>query len=260
MRIRKTVRVKTLAWDSSHAAWLVERARGSIHPADLYSANFFVGVSLKTASFSNRWLEAVLRDVVRLMGSVTFSVVDGPYFASAYHEIPAPDHEVARERLEKARNQTTTRISAAREQVACRSEIVEWSKLACSVDHEVSSEIRSAFSKRGRFFNAVVAQTELAKGTRMTGSPEAYCSFLLDELPTLIHVYYQRYPGWIDVYPGPNARIIWEIDVLRFGKELPFVSALAEASPPLTHAVVRLTGRGRNESVAAGRRSFMRLS
>jgi hypothetical protein len=150
---------------------LVERARGPIHPADLYSAGFFVGVSLNNSSFSNRWLEAVLRDVLRLMGSVTFSVVDGPYFTSAYHEIPAPDYEIARRRLEKARDQTSARILVARGQVACKSDSVEWSKLAWSVDQKISSEVRSAFSKRGRFFKAVVAQTEIVKGTRMVGPP-----------------------------------------------------------------------------------------
>ena len=248
------MRFKTLAWDSSHATWLVERARGSIHPADLYSARFFVGISLKNASFSNRWIEAVLRDVVRLMGSVTFSIVDGPYFTSAYHEVPASEYEAVRTRLERIRGQAYARVSASRRLVACRSDIVDWSELASCVGPEIVGEIKSAFSRRGRFYKAVVAQTESAKVMRMVGSPESYCSFLLNELPTLIHIYYRLYPGWIDVYPGPSSPLVWEIDALRFRKELPLITAMAEANPPLTHAEVEVVRRRTRDRVAAGRR------
>lgn len=239
----KSSPLRTLVWGGSHATWYVSRARRTIHPDDLSGAKFFVGVSLKNPRFSARWLECVLRDSLHFAGSVLITLVDLPYFSSAFQDAPLRSHSNVASRLETVREQVLRRIEAARRKVSCQSSFVEWSVLSQSVDYEVRREVKEAFAKRGRFFRAVVAQTERTRGHRMSGSPEIYCSFLIEEIPTLVDIYYRRFQEFVDVYPGPNASVMWQLDTLRFSGELPIATELAASANSLTYAQVRLNRR-----------------
>ncbi len=241
------MKTSSIEWSYGIAHWKVQRRRAMLYPSELRGARYFVGVSLKSRLFSRRWLLAISEAVSHQGGELMLCLVDSPYLKSTLKEPKSFSL------FEKLRSERLTSLDLVMDRKITNCSRVIWSDLEHQVDGRISSELRSAFERKGRVFNLLMAQTRKALGWSASNSDVLQsCEFLLQELPTLMWIYYSAYPGAIDLYPAANAQFLWELDELSLSSELPYATELAASSMPLTygHISLQLNERSKNGSSA----------
>ena len=109
-------------------------------------------------------------------------------------------------------------------------DLIHWSQIEREVSPQLRNEILHAIDmKNGLFRRDVLAEVSHV----LNKTPEEavnYIGFFKVELPVLFHVYYEL-DGSVDIYPGNNTPIVWNLENGKYLEELPMLSHLANKSP-----------------------------
>lgn len=237
--------MNSLLWSGSKCDWHLSSARIALRSAELFGARVFIAVSLKNREFSNRWLRGVLLDIQLWKGEATITLVDSPYFTNIELVANTPQQRRGEvEKLKKIRSEQEGRIK--RQCAAFRSGVyyLDWQYFQTGMSNShnwISDELTYAFGRKERVHTLITQHVSNTFGGNLEHKQiERLSGFLLEEIPVLLYVYYIARPQWIDVYPGPQAEIIWAIDEGALDKELPRITDLATRSAPLRYAEVFL--------------------
>jgi hypothetical protein len=211
---------------------------------------FLVAVSMKSKSFSNAWIKGVLSDIEQVGGRAELTLVDAPYFHNL--ELAGDNLEVRRKELQKLsalRKQTEVRLRRICDQSPLVASFQSWDMFQLELDNSNSwmkDEFLNAFWRKGLVYGHIIRAVRRNFNRSLSDSlAERLAKFLIEELPVLFHIYYVSRPGWIDVYPGDHAEVVWEVERGKLLDELPQLSQMAATSEPLRYAEVHLRSSDR---------------
>jgi hypothetical protein len=210
-----------------------------IDPTERWSdRNGLLAVSVKNPRFSNRLVAAFIAFCQHTLGGGVITVVDAPY-ARNLAAAGLGDAWVQRE-LGKLRSLADDACSRIRRQLraaaATRIHLLEWQDFAGRTPEWLVQEVRQAWERRGSFHRAVLAQTCRAiPGLEPGPRAERHAEFVLEELPPLLNWYYPAEGGCVDVYPGAQPVLFWQIESGIHEGELPRTSARARSGRGLIY-------------------------
>jgi hypothetical protein len=232
--------------DRRDARLIVSRLGNRATLADIQGKNGYLMISVKNSNFSTRLVNAYCDLVETHLGAGEVILVDTPYAAT----IMATEMD---ETLRKRELENLHRLAGQRrrfvERILVGRGIVIPIRSFNEVDRDVAPalrhEVRCAFEAEGRFRKALLQRTrEVIPYTIPDALIPRFAQFLVCEIPVLCHLYYAcGMPGVVDVYPGENPQLFWDIERGRFADELPGISKLAEGSPGLIYVDVCLGAR-----------------
>lgn len=217
--------------------------RGGGRLDDFAQRSAWLMISVKNPAFSNRLVDGFCR----LVADVGFrqayvTIVDTPYIAN----IRANQHDAA---FAAAEIEKLQRISA--EQLARCERVLRrhpasdislrpWAELERTIPQWMRDEVHTAFHTPTRFRSDVLARTRLAVPGEVPDERLAqFAQFLVEELPVLTGLYYLDRGSIVDVYPGENPELIWNVERGTYARELPRITALAQASEGLAYVDFR---------------------
>jgi hypothetical protein len=233
-------------FDRRDARLTISRLGNRATLADLQGKNGYLMISVKNSNFNTRLVNAFCDLVETHLGAGEVILVDTPYAAT----IMATEMDEARRsrelenlyRLAGQRRRFVERILTGRGIIMPMRSFDEVEReVAPALRHEVSC----AFEADGGFRKALLQRArEVIPYTIPDALIPRFAQFLVCEIPVLCHLYYARgMPGVVDVYPGENPQLFWDIERGRFADELPGISKLAEGSPGLIYVDICLSAR-----------------
>ncbi len=165
-------------------------------------------------------------------------VVDEPYIYNRQAEL-------GMESLPLAETQKLERISwevhqkaqnVIQGQGSNRVRVDTWQSLGQRTPAWMKAEVRNAFTQRRDFYHQVFQEVVAIKGSCSNKTQlERFAEFFLCEVPILVYAYYADPQGIVDVYPGHNASILWQIEQGLWRAELPQTTEFALAGPELVY-------------------------
>ena len=229
-----------LSWKSKSLHWTFERHRAPIFSSDIRDAQYFLGISLKNKRFSNDWIAEVLDGVGHLSGSAVIALVDTPYI-STEETLSSGKMDLVRrlEVLQRQSEENRERLQRLIRPYSSFVTMVSWSDLEKLKSLEIVIELNSAFKKSTRVRSLVLAQVQKVFSSSLAATEiEHLAKFFIEEIPTLISIYYSAFDGIIDLYPGPQADFFWELDSGALQSDLPMATALALSRCPHTYGSI----------------------
>lgn len=200
-------------------------------------------ISVKNPAFSNRLVDGFCRLVTEFGFRQAFvTIVDTPYIAN----IQANQHDAARAAAEVEKLQRISAEQLARcERVLRRHpasgiSLRSWAGLERTIPQWMRDEVQTAFHAPTGFRSDMLARTRLAVPAEVPDERLAqFAQFLVEELPVLAGLYYLDRGSIVDVYPGENPELIWNVERGTYAVELPGITALAKASEGLAYVDFR---------------------
>jgi hypothetical protein len=229
--------------DRREATLVVSRLGKKANLADLQGKNGYLMVSVKNPNFSTRVVNTFCDLVETNLGGGEIILVDTPYAATISET--ETNEAVRRRELADLHRVTGEKRRFVEKILAKRGTFVpvrSFGQVAHGVAPALLHEVRRAFEIEGRFRRAILDRArEVVPATIPDTLLPRFAEFLVSEIPVLCSLYYARgEPGVVDVYPGENSQLFWDIERLRYADELPGISQLAERSPGLIYVDVRL--------------------
>ncbi|MBT8472112.1 MAG: hypothetical protein HKN14_00865 [Marinicaulis sp.] len=203
---------------------------------DLEGRDAWLFVSIKNRSFNRPYIMKFidLCDGLGLKGHVC--PVDDPYRYNRMAELKRddlPEEEVAKiartsadiaRMVEKAINGKRT------EQV----DIVKWCDLEEATPKIYREELTAAFKKGGQVRDFLYEHVSSVKPLEDDKDFERFAEFFLCEVPVLLYAYYSNGPT-LDIYPGPQPKFFWQIELGHFEDELPKLTELTKEGRSLLY-------------------------
>lgn len=223
----------------------------SLHPIDpperWSDRSGLLAVSVKNPRFSNQLVAAFIAFCERTLRDGAITVVDAPYQRNLL-AAGLSDAWMRRERakLQRIADETRSRIGRQlRAAAATRIRLLDWEDFAGRTPEWLVQEVRQAWERRGSFHREVLAQACRAiPGLEPGPRAEGHAEFLLEELPPLLHGYYPPEGGCVDVYPGAQAALFWQIESGAHAGELPRLAARVRSSRGLIYLDVQAAAAG----------------
>ncbi|HEX3065757.1 MAG TPA: hypothetical protein VHQ39_09760 [Dongiaceae bacterium] len=241
---------------------VVSRLGSKATLADLEGRRGYLMVSVKNTNFTAQTVETFCDLAERHLSAGEVILVDTPYMAPILaSESDGDSRQRKIANLHKAaadRRQFVEKILARR---SARISIRDFDEVDRTVAPEICREVRLAFESGGRFREALLARSrEVIPPAIPDASMAPYAEFLVSEIPVLCHLYYASgAPGVVDVYPGENPQLLWDIERGRYEQELPAITGLVAQSPGLIYVDIGLAARnaddGGSKTSFAGRHS-----
>ncbi len=219
-----------------NARLTVSRLGNRASLADLDGKRGYLMVSVKNSSFTTGVVETFCDLAETHFAAGDIILFDKPYAAPILAgEADGPERRRKLDNLRKAasdrRRFLETILSRRRASIPLRS----FAQVEAEVAPALRWEVREAFEAGGQFRLALL---ERSRAVLPAAVPDEllprYAEFLVSEIPVLCHLYYAHCgPSVVDVYPGENPELFWDIERGRFADELPQTTALAKRSPGL---------------------------
>jgi tRNA-dependent cyclodipeptide synthase len=241
--------------DGQDASLIVSRLGSKVALADLAGKRGYLMVSVKNSSFTTQTVDRFCDLVETYLDAGEVILVDTPYAATIVAS--ETDETFRRRKLENLAKAARDRRRFVETVLARRSAAIpirSFDQVDDEVPPALRREVRHAFEADGEFRRALLARSRdvIPRMIPDVLLPR-YAEFLVSEIPVLCHLYYASCaPGVVDVYPGENPLLFWDIERGRYARELPGITALAARSPGLIYVDVSLNG-GRGN---AGSSSF----
>lgn len=231
-----------LEWSAGHGNWVFQRSRANVSPTEISGATFLVAVSMRNPSFSNDWLLEVAKDIGDWNGRALLTLVDLPYLASI-QVLSDLNNDLVKQLaiFDRQRSEQAGRLRRMAAAHAGFCTYVSWGVLAESTPEFLKQEIRDAFTRKGRAYELIILQVRrVFDHSYSDATVERLATFFIQEVPTLLYIYFHIMNGCIDVYPGPQAEFFWELDSGHLSAELPRTSEFVLAGQAHTYANVTL--------------------
>ena len=196
---------------------------------NLWGRKVLIAISMKNKAFSNKWLSSIIEDVIAIGCSPVITLVDKPYFDQI--EVASIDcHRCDWDKLMRIKKDNIIRINRILEK---NPNIIfeDWSlHLENPIYYLIEEEVKRAFDMRGIFYSIVKRHVSMVLGVSFIDADNNWSRFILSEIPTLIFLYYCKYPGLIDIYPGEQFDLFWNIENGNLKADLPISFSLFKAS------------------------------
>ena len=194
--------------------------------SDLRGRIGLLAISVRNPRFSNCLIAAFCRAAQECLAGGVVTVVDRPYERNVAAGGGTPEEQRRRiETLRRVAAETRVRVARIVAKHAGPISIEPWDALAAQTPERLIRGIRAAWERRGRFYADVLAQSRAVLPSVPAGDAlESYAEFLLEELPVLLHRYYQHPEEVVDIYPGPQPALFWRIEAGAYADEMPDVA------------------------------------
>lgn len=197
---------------------------------DLQGRDAWIFISIKNRGFNRSYIDRFIDmcDGLGLNGHVC--AVDDPYRYNSMAELKRddlPEEEAAK--IERLSSDITRMVQKAiNGKRTTQVDIVKWRELEANTPPEYRAELTAAFQNGGRIREILYDHISSVKPIETEQDFERFAEFFLCEVPVLIYAYYCNGPT-IDIYPGPQPRFFWQIELGLFADELPRLTALTKA-------------------------------
>ena len=208
-------------------------------PANWQERPAYLFISLKNRAFTRTFIAWFVDACQTHFSDGQICIVDEPYHFNRQAELGItgrlPAEEVAKlEQLAWEINRKVSKVISFRGNH--KVSVIDWHMLSATTPAWMKAEIQAAFERKGDFYEKVLKQVLLMKGNqRPIADLERFAGFFLCELPVLLHVYYSSQVGIVDIYPGNQAQILWQIEAGDFREELPVITRQILAGPKLVY-------------------------
>lgn len=217
--------------------------RGGARLGDFAQRSAWLMISVKNPAFSNRLVDGFCRLVIAHgFREASVTIVDTPYVANIHANQHDPQRAVAEvEKLQRIAAEQRARCEKVlRRHPAAGICLRPWAGLEQSIPQWMRDEVHAAFMAPGRFRADVLARTRAVVPDDIPDEQlPRFAQFLVRELPVLAGLYYLERSSIVDVYPGENLDLIWSIERGSYARELPGITALAQASDGLVYVDFR---------------------
>jgi len=190
----------------------------------------WIFISIKNRSFNRPYINRFIDmcDQLGLQGHIC--PVDDPYRYNAMAELQCdhlPDAEA--EKIQRLSKDITRMVQKAiNGKLTKNVDIVRWCDLEARTPTIYREELTRAFKAGGRIREALRQHIGAVKSFDTERDFERFAEFFLCEVPVLMHTYYNDGPS-MDIYPGPQPKFFWEIELGVFESELPELTALTRS-------------------------------
>lgn len=197
---------------------------------DLQGRDAWIFISIKNRGFNRPYIDRFIDmcDGLGLNGHVC--PVDDPYRYNSMAELRCdelPDEEAAKiERLSADISRMVQK--AINGKMTKQVDIVKWRDLEEATPKSYRAELTAAFRNGTRIRDILFEHISSMKPVESERDFERYAEFFLCEVPVLMHAYYSNGPT-MDIYPGPQPKFFWQIEMGFFAKELPKLTNLTKA-------------------------------
>ncbi|RLJ36196.1 hypothetical protein BCF46_3886 [Litoreibacter meonggei] len=197
---------------------------------DLEGRDAWIFISIKNRGFNRPYIDRFidLCDGFGLNGHVC--PVDDPYRYNSMAEFKSDDlPEAEAAKIERLSTDITRMVQKAiNGKRTERVDIVKWRDIEENTPKTYREELSAAFHGRTRIRDILYDHISSVKQLDSERCFERYAEFFLCEVPVLIHAYYSNGPT-MDIYPGPQPKFFWQIEMGLFEQELPKLTALTKA-------------------------------
>ena len=203
---------------------------------DLRGRDAWIFISIKNRSFNRPYIDRFIDmcDAFELRGHVC--PVDDPYRYNRMAELgrdDLPEEEVAK--IQRLSGDIARMVQKAINGKRARHvDLVRWCDLEAETPPVYRAELTAAFTARTRIREILFEHVSSVKSIDSERTFERYAEFFLCEVPVLIHAYYGKGPT-MDIYPGPQPKFFWQIELGLFEAELPRLTALTRAARSLLY-------------------------
>ncbi|MEM7075298.1 MAG: hypothetical protein AAGA28_09235 [Pseudomonadota bacterium] len=193
-------------------------------------------ISIKNRGFRRAYIDRFIEmcEINGIAGHIC--PVDDPYRYNAMADLRCdtlPEEEAAKiERL--STDITRMAQKALNGKRSTRVDLVKWRDLEADTPAQYRQELTQAFRNGTRVRDILRSHVCSVKPVDSERSFERYSEFFLCEVPVLIHTYYSRGPT-LDIYPGPQPKLFWQIELGDLETELPGLTALSRSCRPMLY-------------------------
>ena len=153
--------------------------------------------------------------------------VDDPYRYNSMAELKTdvlPEEEAAK--IERLSSDITRMVQKAiNGKLTKQVDIVKWRDLEDATPKAYRAELTKAFKEGTSIRDHLYDHISSVKPLDSDEDFERFAEFFLCEVPVLLNTYYSSGPT-MDIYPGPQPKFFWQIELGEFEDELPLLTAL----------------------------------
>lgn len=197
---------------------------------DLKGRDAWIFISIKNRGFNRPYIDRFIDmcDGLGLTGHVC--AVDDPYRYNSMAELKCDDlPEAEAAKIERLSTDITRMVQKAiNGKRTTQVDIVKWRDLESATPAKYREELTRAFHNGGQIREILYDHVSSVKPIETERDFERFAEFFLCEVPVLINAYYSNGPT-IDIYPGPQPKFFWQIEMGLFADELPELTALTQA-------------------------------
>ncbi|GFE64941.1 hypothetical protein [Litoreibacter roseus] len=211
---------------------------------DLAGRDAWIFISIKNRGFNRPYIDRFI-DMCEASGiNGHICPVDDPYRYNSMAELKCdelPEEELAKiERLSSDIGRMVQKaINGKRTK---RVDIVKWRDLERETPPIYRAELTRAFKDRTRIRDFLYDHVSSVKPVETERDFERYAEFFLCEVPVLMHTYY-AHGATLDIYPGPQPKFFWQIELGQFEAELPEMTAMTRGERPMLYLDTHNRGR-----------------
>lgn len=193
----------------------------------------WIYISIKNRSFNRPYINQFIDMCETLEIEGRICAVDNPYYFNAMAELGLDslcEKEAAK--IETLSSDFQRMVGKAiRGKLSKRVQLVQWNDLEEQTPQIYKDELAEAFHSGSRVRDLLFDHISTVKPISDDRQFERFANFFLCEVPVLVHGYYANGPT-LDIYPGPQAALFWQIELGDFAKELPNLTALTRQGRP----------------------------
>lgn len=196
----------------------------------------WIFISIKNRSFNRGYIDRFI-DMCETQGLNGYICpVDDPYRYNSMAELQRDD--LPQEEEDKIGRLSTdiTRMvqKALNGKCSKRVSIVKWRDLEEKTPPVFRAELTKAFHDRTAIRDILYEHISSVKPIQSERDFERYAEFFLCEVPVLMHTYYCN-GATLDIYPGPQPKFFWQIELGVFERELPAMTAMTRGQRPMLY-------------------------
>jgi hypothetical protein len=198
---------------------------------DVEGRKAWIFISIKNRGFSRSYINRFI-DMCEDAGiEGCICPVDTPYRYNAMAELKCDD--LPPEEADKIDRLSAdiTRMAQKAINGKCteRVSLVKWSDLEAQTPPVYREELTRAFENGTRIREILRDHVCSIKPVESEEDFERYAQFFLCEVPVLMYAYYSD-GATMDIYPGPQPRFFWQIELGHFEQELPQLTAMTRGT------------------------------
>ena len=196
----------------------------------------YLFVSIKNRQFTRNYIDWFIEMSCKAGNEAVICPVDEPYHFNRMAELGIarlPIDEA--QRIQKlAADVSRMAQKAINKSMNDRLRLVPWSEFSDRTPSRFKREVQTAFDSEGLFQQTIIDHVASVKGDLDKAVLRAYAEFFLCEIPVLASALYSK-RGSLDVYPGDQADLFWQLELGDFEEELPELTAHVQSGEPLLY-------------------------
>lgn len=183
-------------------------------------------VSMRSRSFPREIIEKAFNFSKAHSLISCYTIVDLPYAHNAFANVDSLEELIDElNKLISIRGQVERKIKKVIRKNGFEVEYIAWQDVISEVPIVFQQEVLNAVSNSKEFRESILSQVSLViPNFYNIPNRENFVMFFISELPCLLYLYTKYKGGVIDLYPGPNPDIIWQISNGHYVEFMPTIT------------------------------------